>query len=69
MKAADDDLAEIDPSKRDDIYRGAFGHINEMRSVLPIASIPTVYAYSKDVQILENQRSETVRLVGDFTFK
>jgi len=62
-------LSETDPVKRDAIYQVALDRIAEMHYVLPISSLPSVYAHSKDVQIYDNQLSATERYLGDFGFK
>ena len=43
--------------------------MTEMHYVLPISSIPTVYAHNKDVAILKNQLSTSEEFVGDFAWK
>ena len=69
LKAMDDGLRELDPAKRDAIYQVALDRIAEMHYVLPISSLPSVYAHSKDVKIMANQLSETERFLGDFGWK
>lgn len=44
-----DGAAEMDPSKREEIYRRAFNRMNEMAFVLPISTHPAVLIHSRDV--------------------
>jgi peptide/nickel transport system substrate-binding protein len=69
LQAAKDGLGETDPAKREDIYMKAFDRITEQHYVLPISSIPTVYAHTKEVAILDDQLSSTDQYVGDFAWK
>ena len=69
LKAMQDGQKETDSAKRDEIYKTAFDRIPEMHYVLPISSIPTVYAHNKDVAILKNQLSTSEEFVGDFAWK
>jgi peptide/nickel transport system substrate-binding protein len=62
-------LRETDPAKRDAIYQIALDRNADMHYVLPISSLPSVYAHSKDVKIMTNQLSATERYLGDFAWK
>jgi peptide/nickel transport system substrate-binding protein len=69
LKAMEDGLKETDTAKREAIYQVAFDRITEQRYVLPISSIPSVYAHRSDVVILDNQLSTSDEYIGDFAFK
>ncbi len=62
-------LKETDPVKRDAIYQVALDRNADMHYVLPISSLPSVYAHSKDVKIMSNQLSASERFLGDFGWK
>jgi peptide/nickel transport system substrate-binding protein len=62
-------LRETDPVKRDAIYQVALDRNADMHYVLPISSLPSVYAHSKDVKIMTNQLSASERFLGDFAWK
>lgn len=62
-------LRETDPVKRDAIYQVALDQNADMHYVLPISSLPSVYAHSKDVKIMPNQLSASERFLGDFGWK
>ena len=62
-------LRETDPVKRDAIYQVALDRNIDMHYVLPISSLPSVYAHSKDVKIFDDQLSATERFLGDFGFQ
>jgi peptide/nickel transport system substrate-binding protein len=69
LKAMDDGIKEMDSAKRDAIYKTAFDRINEMAYILPISSLPNVYAHSADVKILPDLLSATEQYIGDYAFK
>jgi len=62
-------LREIDPVKRDALYQTALDRNIDMHYVLPVSSLPSVYAHGKDVAILKDQLSSTERYLGDFAWK
>ena len=62
-------LRETDPAKRDAIYQVALDRNIDMHYVLPVSSLPSVYAHSKDVALLPDQLSATERYLGDFAWK
>jgi peptide/nickel transport system substrate-binding protein len=69
LKAMEAAESELDPEKREDLYQTAFDRITEMHYVLPISSIPSVYAHSKDVAILDDPLSTSEQFIDDFAFK
>ena len=69
IKANIEGLKETDPEKRDAIYRNAFDHMIDQHYLLPVTSLPGVWAHSKDVQILKDPLSEGIRHIGDFAWK
>jgi len=68
-KAMQDGIKELDPAKRDEIYKVAFNRMNEMAYILPISSLPNVYAHGKDVRIMPDLLSATEQYIGDYAFK
>ena len=62
-------LRETDAAKRDDIYKRAFDRINEMSYVMPLSSLPNVYAHRSDVKIMPSLLSATEQYIGDYAFK
>jgi peptide/nickel transport system substrate-binding protein len=69
IKGLNDAMGELDLAKREDNYRTAFDQIIREAYVLPISSLPDVFAHGKDVKVLTNQMSPTEKYVMDFAFK
>ena len=51
FKAMADGLASHDLAKRKAAYRGAFDLLNDISHAMPISSLPTVWAHTRDVRI------------------
>ena len=49
-KAVDDGRAELDPKKREAIYRAAFDRVTAERYMMPLVPTPAVVAHDKSVQ-------------------
>ncbi len=43
--------SELDPAKREDLYRTMFNKANEERYSMPISALPALIAHSKDIKI------------------
>lgn len=56
-KAVDDGRAELDPKKREAIYRAAFDRVTAERYMMPLVPTPSVVAHDKSVQLLPGHKS------------
>jgi len=56
-KAVDDGRAELDPKKREEIYRGAFDRVTTERYMMPLVPLPAIVAHNKNVQLLPGHKS------------
>ncbi|MGZ5828775.1 MAG: ABC transporter substrate-binding protein [Xanthobacteraceae bacterium] len=56
-KAVDDGRTELDPKKREDIYRAAFDRVTAERYMMPLVPTPAVVAHDKSVRLLPGHKS------------
>jgi peptide/nickel transport system substrate-binding protein len=56
-KAVDDGRVELDPKKREAIYRAAFDRVTAERYMMPLVPLPAVVAYDKKVKLLPGHKS------------
>ena len=50
-KLADDAEDEMDPKKRNDLYRQMFDRVNAQHYILPLTTLPSAFVHTKDVRI------------------
>ena len=62
-------LAEFDDAKRSDIYRPLLERINEKAYIFPLSEQPTVFAHSKDVEVMASPYSAGSTRVTDFKWR
>jgi hypothetical protein len=60
---------EIDPAKRDAIYRDVFNRNNEQVYVMGFSSLPIVYAHSNEVKIEKSQLAARDAYINDYAWK
>ena len=56
-KAVDDGRAELDPKKREAIYRAAFDRVTEERYAMPLVPNAAIVAHDKNIKLLEGHKS------------
>ena len=62
-KAVDEGRAELDPTKREAIYRATFDRVTAERYMMPLVPLPAVVAHDKDLQLIPGYKAaEGVRL-------
>jgi len=57
---------EFDGEKRGEIYAKALDRVNTLNYILPISSLPTVWAHTKEVEIKANPTSAAESRLGDW---
>ncbi len=57
VKAETEGRSELDPKKREDIYRAAFDRVTNERYMMPLVPIPATLAHNKDLQLLPGHKS------------
>jgi peptide/nickel transport system substrate-binding protein len=57
---------EFDGEKRGEIYAKALDRVNTLNYILPISSLPTVWAHTKEVEIKSNPTSAAESRLGDW---
>ncbi len=62
-------LAEFDDTKRADLYRPLLERINEKAYIFPLSEQPTVFAHSKDVEVMASPYSAGSTRVTDFKWR
>lgn len=60
---------EFDPAKRADIYAKAYDFINEQALIMPVLSIPSIFAHSKEVSIQRDPLSASELNVSSYVWK
>jgi peptide/nickel transport system substrate-binding protein len=56
-KAVDEGRAELDPKKREAVYRAAFDRVTEERYMMPLVPLPAIVAHNKDLKLLDGHKS------------
>ncbi|NQV54351.1 MAG: hypothetical protein HQ503_00705 [Rhodospirillales bacterium] len=62
----DDATTEFNEAQRAAHYEKVFNRVNEMHYILPVTSIPSVYAHSKDVKLVTDSMSTGDVWIGNF---
>jgi peptide/nickel transport system substrate-binding protein len=56
-KAVDEGRAELDPKKREAIYRAAFDRVTSEAYMMPLVPLPAIVAHDKNLQLLPGHKS------------